>query len=277
MAPVRAFELAPGIRVGGGAPPVVIAGPCVVESLDVCRRIAGTVAELCAGLGFPYVFKASFDKANRTSGSSFRGEGMARGLELLAAIRSEFRIPVLTDIHESGQAATVARAVDILQIPAFLCRQTDLLTAAGETGRPVNIKKGQFMAPEDMGQAVRKVEQTGNHKVLLTERGTTFGYHNLVVDMRGLVIMAELGVPVVFDGTHSVQLPGGQGTCSGGQRQFVAPLVRAAAAVGIDGVFLETHPEPAKALSDGANSLALDELAGVLTSFKAVHEHAHGG
>jgi len=274
MAAARTFELAPGIAVGAGVAPVVIAGPCVVESLEICRRIAGTMAAVCADVGLPYIFKASFDKANRTSGSSFRGEGMEPGLERLAAIRAEFKVPVLTDIHESSQAAVVARVVDVLQIPAFLCRQTDLLIAAGETGRPVNIKKGQFMAPEDMGPALRKVQETGNQRVLLTERGTTFGYHNLVVDMRGLVIMADLGVPVVFDATHSVQLPGGQGSSSGGQRQFVAPLVRAAAAVGVDGLFLETHPEPAKALSDGANSLPLAEMAAILRSFKTIHEHA---
>jgi 2-dehydro-3-deoxyphosphooctonate aldolase (KDO 8-P synthase) len=277
MLATRSFDLASGLRVGGGAPPIVIAGPCVAESLELCRRIAGTAAGICADLGLPYIFKASFDKANRTSGTSFRGKGMDEGLAILAAIRAEFGVPVLTDIHESSQAAAVAQVVDILQIPAFLCRQTDLLLAAAETGRPVNIKKGQFMAPEDMGPAVRKVEQAGNSRILLTERGSTFGYHNLVVDMRALVIMAELGVPVIFDGTHSVQLPGGQGSSSGGQRQFIAPLVRAAAAVGVDGLFLETHPEPAKALSDGANSLSLEELRAVLTSFKAIHEHAHCG
>ncbi len=263
--------------MGGGAPPIVVAGPCVAESLDICRRIAAAAAGLCRELGLPYIFKASFDKANRTSGSSFRGKGLDDGLRILAAIKAEFDVPVLTDIHESSQASAVAEVADILQIPAFLCRQTDLLLAAGETGRPVNIKKGQFMAPEDMGPAVRKVEQTGNTRVLLTERGSTFGYHNLVVDMRSLVIMAELGVPVIFDGTHSVQLPGGAGGSSSGQRQFIAPLVRAAAAVGVDGLFLETHPEPAKALSDGANSLSLEELRHILTSFKAIHEHAHPG
>jgi 2-dehydro-3-deoxyphosphooctonate aldolase (KDO 8-P synthase) len=277
MVTTRSFELAHGIRVGGDAPPIVIAGPCVAESLEVCRRIAGTAAGVCRELGLPYIFKASFDKANRTSGTSFRGRGVDAGLAILAAVKAEFGIPVLTDIHESSQAAPVAAVVDVLQIPAFLCRQTDLLVAAGETGRPVNIKKGQFMAPEDMGPALRKVEETGNSRVLLTERGSTFGYHNLVVDMRSLVIMAELGAPVVFDGTHSVQLPGGQGGSSGGQRQFIAPLVRAAAAVGVAGLFLETHPEPAKALSDGANSLSLEELRAVLTSFKAIHEHARAG
>jgi 2-dehydro-3-deoxyphosphooctonate aldolase (KDO 8-P synthase) len=277
MAAMRSFELAPGLRVGGDALPVIVAGPCVAESLDLCRRIAGTAAAICRDLGLPYIFKASFDKANRTSGTSFRGRGLEEGLAILAAIKAEFGVPVLTDVHESAQVPAVARVVDILQIPAFLCRQTDLLQAAGESGLPVNIKKGQFMAPEDMGPALHKVEQSGNTRVLLTERGSTFGYHNLVVDMRSLVVMAELGVPVLFDGTHSVQLPGGQGSCSGGQRQFIAPLVRAAAAVGVSGLFLETHPEPSQALSDGANSLTLAELRSVLISFKAIHEHAHAG
>jgi 2-dehydro-3-deoxyphosphooctonate aldolase (KDO 8-P synthase) len=274
MAAARSFELASGLRVGRGLPPVVIVGPCMAESLDVCRRVAEAALGICARLGLPYLFKASFDKANRTSGTTCRGPGLDEGLRLLAAIRDEFRVPVLTDIHESAQAARVAEVVDVLQIPAFLCRQTDLLEAAGRTGKPVNIKKGQFMAPEDMGPALRKVEQTGNARVLLTERGTSFGYHNLVVDMRSLVILAGFGVPVVFDATHSVQLPGGQGGTSGGQRQFVAPLVRAAAAVGVDGLFLEAHPDPDQALSDGANSLSLAELPRVLESFKAIHEHA---
>ena len=274
MPTTRLVELGAGVRLGGGTVPVLIAGPCVAESLELCRRIAGTVQALCAELGLPYVFKASFDKANRTSGKAFRGPGLGAGLEILAAIRAEFGVPVLTDVHESAQVAAVAAVVDVLQIPAFLCRQTDLLLAAGETGRPVNLKKGQFLAPEDMGPAVQKIEQTGNRRVLLTERGTSFGYHNLVVDMRSLVIMADLGTPVVFDATHSVQLPGGQGTSSGGQRQFVAPLVRAAAAVGVDGLFLETHPEPAKALSDGANSVPLADLRALLHAFRTIHEHA---
>jgi len=273
MAVPRIVELAPGIRIGPGLPPVVIAGPCMAESMEVCRRVADVAVGVCSRLGLPYVFKASFDKANRTSGAACRGPGIDEGLRLLADIRDEFRVPVLTDIHEASQAAVVAAVVEVLQIPAFLCRQTDLLEAAGRTGKPVNIKKGQFMAPEDMANAVRKVEQTGNSRVLLTERGTCFGYHNLVVDMRSLVIMADLGVPVVFDATHSVQLPGGHGGSSGGQRQFVAPLVRAAAAVGVQGLFLEAHPDPAAALSDGANSLSLTELPDVLRAFKGIHDH----
>jgi 2-dehydro-3-deoxyphosphooctonate aldolase (KDO 8-P synthase) len=192
-------------------------------------------------------------------------------------VRARIGVPVLTDVHEDTPLHEVAEVVDVLQTPAFLCRQTNFIRAVAEVGLPVNIKKGQFMAPEDMGPALHKVEQSGNTRVLLTERGSTFGYHNLVVDMRSLVVMAELGVPVLFDGTHSVQLPGGQGSCSGGQRQFIAPLVRAAAAVGVSGLFLETHPEPSQALSDGANSLTLEELRSVLISFKAIHEHAHAG
>ncbi len=277
MAAMRTVELAPGVCVGTGLPPVVIAGPCMAESLDVCRRVAEAAAETCRRLGLPYVFKASFDKANRTSGLTPRGPGLEEGLRRLAEIRDEFRVPVLTDIHEPSQAAAAACVVDVLQIPAFLCRQTDLLEAAGRTGKPVNIKKGQFMAPEDMGPALRKVEQTGNPRVLLTERGSCFGYHNLVVDMRSLVIMAGLGAPVIFDATHSVQLPGGQGGASGGQRQFVAPLARAAAAVGVAGLFLEAHPDPDRALSDGPNSLPLAELPGVLASFKAIHDCASQG
>ena len=252
--------------------PFVLAGPCVAESLDLCRRVAEVALDRCSSLKLPYVFKASFDKANRTSVSSFRGPGLERGLEILAAVKEEFGIPVITDIHDVAQAEPVARVADILQIPAFLCRQTDLLLAAAATGRPVAVKKGQFMAPEDMGPVVEKVRAGGKGMVMLTERGTSFGYHNLVVDMRGLTIMAGLGVPVVFDATHSVQLPGGRGNSSGGQKEFIAPLVRAAAAVGVNGLFLETHPRPEEALSDGANSLALEQLADVLADFKAIHE-----
>ena len=259
-------------RVGPGEPLLVIAGPCVIEREDLCLRIATHLAELAARLPIQAVFKASFDKANRTSLSSHRGPGMEEGLDILAAIKDEYGIPVLTDIHEPSQAERVAQVVDILQIPAFLCRQTDLLLAAGATGLPVAVKKGQFLAPEDMGPVIEKVRSTGNTHVMLTERGTTFGYHNLVVDMRSLVIMAGLGVPVIFDATHSVQLPGGLGGSSGGQREFIAPLIRAATAVGIDGLFLETHPCPENALSDGANSLPLASLAGILSAFKAIHE-----
>ncbi|OGV69149.1 MAG: 3-deoxy-8-phosphooctulonate synthase [Lentisphaerae bacterium RIFOXYB12_FULL_65_16] len=266
------IELVSGVRIGPGSSLVVIAGPCVIEAEDVCFRIAGHMQEVCGRLGLPYVFKASFDKANRTSVKSFRGLGLHDGLAVLGRIRERFKVPVLTDVHESDQAALVAGVVDVLQIPAFLCRQTDLLVAAGQTGKPVNIKKGQFLAPGDMATAVEKVRSTGNTRVLVTERGTTFGYHNLVVDMRSLVQMAALGVPVVFDATHAVQLPGGQGHASDGQREFVFPLARAAAAVGIHGLFLEVHPNPAEACSDGPNSLPLQDVESVLAKVKAIHE-----
>ena len=233
----------------------VIAGPCVAESKDICLEIAAHMQKLCAEIGFNYIFKASFDKANRSSGESFRGPGMQEGLKILQMVKEKLHLPVLTDIHVGEQAAAIAETADIIQIPAFLCRQTDLLIAAGKTGKVINIKKGQFMAPEDMKGAVEKVRSTGNGKIMLTERGSSFGYHNLVVDMRSLVTMRSLGVPVVFDATHSVQLPGGLGNASGGQREFVRPLARAAAAVGIDVLFMEVHPDPDNALSDGPNSV----------------------
>ena len=270
--PLSQFSILPGGRpVGPGNPLLVIAGPCVAESSAICQEIAGTALEVCRSLGLEYVFKASFDKANRTSIQAFRGPGEAEGLAMLAEVREKFHIPVITDVHEPGQCQEVARTVDMLQIPAFLCRQTDLLLAAAKPGKPVNVKKGQFLAPEDMAPVVQKLESTGNSRILLTDRGTTFGYHNLVVDMRGLAIMRSLGCPVVFDATHSVQLPGGQGTCSGGNREFVPPLARAACAVGIDAIFLEIHPQPEKALSDGANSLRLADLKDLLSSLKEIH------
>ncbi|MDD2404427.1 MAG: 3-deoxy-8-phosphooctulonate synthase [Victivallaceae bacterium] len=250
----------------------LIGGPCMAESFEICQKTAVFLKELCAELDIQYIFKASFDKANRSSGSSVRGPGMKDGLGMLSEIKNSLQIPVLTDVHETIEVEAVARVVDVLQIPAFLCRQTDLLIAAGKTGKVINVKKGQFMAPEDMKGAVEKVRSTGNNKVMLTERGTSFGYHNLVVDMRSLAVMRELGVPVVFDATHSVQLPGGLGNASGGQRQFVYPLARAAAAVGIDVLFTEVHPNPEVALSDGANSLNFDEARTVLTGVKAIYE-----
>lgn len=268
---LKNFEILPGIPVGPGAPLLILAGPCVAESPSICQEIAGTALEVCRSLGLNYVFKASFDKANRTSIDSFRGPGEEAGLEMLRQVKEKFGIPVITDVHEPGQCAQAASVVDMLQIPAFLCRQTDLLLAAARTGKPVNVKKGQFLAPEDMAGVVKKINSAGNERVLLTDRGTTFGYHNLVVDMRGLVIMRNLGCPVVFDATHSVQLPGGNGTSSGGNREFVPPLARAACAVGIDALFLETHPVPEKALSDGANSLRLSDLKDLLVSMKELH------
>ncbi len=272
MTHLASFSILPnGLPVGPGNPLLVIAGPCVAESLEVCREIAGTALEACRSLDLPYVFKASFDKANRTSINSFRGPGLAAGLEILRKIREEFQVPVITDVHEPAQCAEAAKVVDMLQIPAFLCRQTDLLAAAAATGKPVNVKKGQFLAPEDMRGVVGKLEASGNPRILLTDRGTTFGYHNLVVDMRGLAVMRSLGCPVVFDATHSVQLPGGNGTSSGGNREFVPVLARAACAVGIDGLFLETHPRPEEALSDGANSLRLSDLKDLLAIMKEIH------
>lgn len=234
----------------------LIAGPCVIESAEHCHFLADSISKLVG----PFIFKASFDKANRSSIHSYRGPGIKEGLQILASIRAK-GIPVLTDIHEAAQADEAAASVDILQIPAFLCRQTDLLLAAGRTGKTVNVKKGQFVAPGDMRNVVEKIRSTGNNNIVLTERGSSFGYNNLVVDMRGLKIMRDLGVPVIFDATHSVQTPGAQGTTSGGNPEFIPTLAKAATAAGIDGVFIETHENPAMALSDGANALPLHELA----------------
>ncbi len=258
------------VEIGGGNPIALIAGPCVIESEDLCREVARQVKGICQDLCIGYVFKASFDKANRLSISSFRGPGLEKGLEVLARIKSEFGIPVLTDIHETWQSEPVAEVVDIIQIPAFLCRQTDLLMAAAKTGKPVNIKKAQFLAPSDVRNLVEKAKSVGNDNILLTERGTTFGYGNLVVDMRSFVIMRETGCPVVFDATHSVQKPGGLGTATGGDPQFVPHLVRAACAVGIDALFLEVHPNPKEALSDAATMLQLSSLRSVLEQAKAI-------
>jgi 2-dehydro-3-deoxyphosphooctonate aldolase (KDO 8-P synthase) len=249
---------------------VLIAGPCAIEDEALTLRIAGFLKRLAADLGIGLVFKASYDKANRTSVTSFRGPGMAEGLRILARVKAEFDLPVISDIHDLSQVAPAAEVLDIIQIPAFLCRQTDLLVAAGETGKIINIKKGQFMAPWDMANTVGKVESTGNDKILLTERGASFGYNNLVTDMRSLVIMRETGFPVVFDATHSVQLPGGAGASSGGQRQYVGALSRAAAATGIDGLFWEVHENPEKALCDGPNSLPLQDLQRLLEPILAI-------
>jgi 2-dehydro-3-deoxyphosphooctonate aldolase (KDO 8-P synthase) len=251
----------------GGEKPVLFAGPCAVESYDICLEIGTKVKEWAEKNGFSYVFKASFDKANRTSSGSFRSIGMDKSLEVLQRVGQALNIPLVTDIHESYQAKEVAEVVDVLQIPAFLCRQTDLLIAAAETGKAVKIKRGQFMAPEDMQFAVKKVRSAGNENVCLTERGFSLGYHNLVVDMRGLPIMRQFA-PVVFDITHSVQQPGGQGGTSGGQREFAPFLARAAASTGIDGFFIETHPEPAKALSDGPNLIPLHRMGDFLFMLK---------
>jgi len=263
------LEIDPQIQIGEGQPLALIAGPCVIESEEHVRRMAVAIGKIAG----PYVFKASFDKANRTSVSSYRGPGIKEGLRILKSVH-DTGTPVLTDIHEPAQAELAADAVDILQIPAFLCRQTDLLVAAGRTGRIVNIKKGQFVAPNDIQHAAEKVASTGNSKILITERGSSFGYNNLVVDMRGLAIMRGFCWPVVFDATHSVQLPGASGTVSGGQPQFIAPLSRAAVAAGCDAVFVEVHESPERALSDGANALRLDLLAPLWSKLRAIHQLA---
>lgn len=258
------------VTFGGDQPFVLIAGPCVMEGEEHTLDIARQLLELKNELGIQVVFKASFDKANRTSISAFRGPGLDEGLRILAKVRQQTGLPVLSDIHDVSQVEAASEVLDILQIPAFLCRQTDLLLAAGHSGKVVNIKKGQFLAPWDMANAVAKVSSTGNNRIMLTERGTTFGYNNLVVDMRALAIMRDMGCPVVFDATHAVQLPGGGGDSSGGQRQFVAALSRAAVAIGIDGLFWEVHPDPDRALCDGANSLPLAQVKTVLQELLAI-------
>jgi 2-dehydro-3-deoxyphosphooctonate aldolase (KDO 8-P synthase) len=258
------------IPVGGGSPLVLIAGPCVVEDRDMIFRTAIRIRQEAAAVGMPVIFKASYKKANRTSGGSFRGLDMDQALRILDDVRRETGLPVLTDVHSETEVAAAAQAVDVLQIPAFLCRQTELLEAAGKSGKPVNIKKGQFMAPADMKHAAEKVAQTGNPNVMLTERGTSFGYNNLVVDMRSLVIMRRTGYPVVLDVTHSLQLPGGNEHTSGGQPEFIFPIARAGAAVGIDGVFIETHPDPKNAMSDAATQLDLNQLGPLLAQIRAV-------
>lgn len=271
----RTVTVSDHVALGGGLPFALIAGPCVIESRELVREIAASVKATCDALGIAYIFKASFDKANRTAGSAFRGQGLSEGLEILAGIREEFGVPVLTDVHEPGHCAAAAEVVDILQIPAFLSRQTDLLVAAGETGKVVNVKKGQFMAPWDITNAVKKIQDTGNERVLVCERGVSFGYNTLVVDFRALPQMAQAtGCPVVFDATHSVQQPGGLGTASGGQREFIPHLARAAAAVGVDAFFLEVHPEPAKALSDAATMLPLADLPALLKTLQAISRAA---
>ncbi len=250
---------------------IVIAGPCVIESEGLCMEVASSLVKVCSKLGVTYIFKASFDKANRTSGKSFRGLGMEKGLGILARVRAALGVPVLTDVHTAEQAEAAARVVDVLQIPAFLCRQTDLITAAVRTGKIVNIKKGQFLSPAEMGQVVRKAEEARGRKLMLTERGTTFGYNNLVADMRSMPIMRRFGYPVIFDATHSVQLPGGGGDKSGGQREFAPVLARCAVVAGANGVFIETHPEPDKALSDGPNMIPLREMAELIRDLEKLH------
>ena len=254
----------------------LIGGPCVIESEEIACQVASFLKDTCERLSIPFVFKSSYDKANRTSALSYRGPGLDKGLGILAHIRDKYRIPVLTDVHTPADVEPVSQVVDILQIPAFLARQTDLVMAAGRTGKPVNLKKAQFLSPHDMGQVINKVRETGNEHILLTERGSQFGYNNLVVDMRSIQIMADFGCPVVFDATHSVQLPGAQGTSSGGERRFVPALARAAVAAGAHGIFIETHPEPDKALCDGPNSLQLEETAGLLESLVRIFDIVNG-
>jgi 2-dehydro-3-deoxyphosphooctonate aldolase (KDO 8-P synthase) len=264
--PVTIGELA----IGGGRPLVLIAGPCVIENEAHATALAGYLAATAGRIGIPFIFKASFDKANRTSGTSFRGPGLDEGLRILAGIKSAHRVPILTDIHEPAQARPAAAVADVLQIPAFLSRQTDLIVAAAETGCAVNIKKGQFLAPDDMRHAVDKCVAAGNRRVIVTERGTSFGYHNLVVDMRGFPIMRGLGVPVVFDVTHSLQLPGGGDGVTAGLAEYIEPLGSAGVAAGVDGIFLEVHEDPARARSDAQNALRLDRLEPLLRRLMAI-------
>ncbi len=263
MQPSREIAVGP-LRIGANQPLVLIAGPCVIESEAHCTLVAERLAQVAAEKKIPLIFKASYDKANRSSLSSYRGPGLTEGLRILRKIKERFGLPILTDVHETSQVAPAAEVCDVLQVPAFLSRQTDLLVAAGKSGRAVNLKKGQFLSPWEMANAVEKIASTGNDRVLLTERGTSFGYQNLVVDMRSFPILRKLGCPVVFDVTHSVQLPGGEGTSSGGQPEFIEPLACAGTAVGVDGLFLEVHDNPPKALSDGSNALPLDELGRLL-------------
>jgi len=266
---MKTREIAVGnVRIGGGQPLFLIAGPCVIESEAHAMKMAESIQRIAGEHGVPYIFKASYDKANRSSLKSFRGPGLDEGLRVLAKIKQQFKLPILADVHEVGQVAPAAKVCDVLQIPAFLARQTDLLVAAGKTGCAVNLKKGQFLSPWEMTNAVEKVASTGNEKIIVTERGTSFGYQNLVVDVRSFPILRKMGYPVVFDVTHSVQLPGEQGNSSGGQPEFIEPLARAGVAAGVDGVFLEVHDNPGKALSDGANALPLERLGRLLEKLK---------
>jgi 2-dehydro-3-deoxyphosphooctonate aldolase (KDO 8-P synthase) len=266
-----------GVAVGNALPFTLIAGPCQIESTAHAEEVAAELADICAGLGIGLIYKSSYDKANRTSIGGKRGVGMAKGLAILAGIRERFGVPVLTDVHDASQCGPAAEAVDVLQIPAFLCRQTDLLIAAGETGRVVNVKKGQFLAPWDMANVAAKVASTGNEQILLTERGASFGYNTLVTDFRALPVMAATGYPVVFDATHSVQQPGGQGNASGGQREFAPVLARAALAVGVAAVFIETHPDPDHAPSDGPVMIPLREMPALLARLQGFDRLAKVG
>ena len=264
------------VRIGGKAPIALITGPCQLESRDHTMFMAEAIAKACAPTGTGFIFKASYDKANRSSISTQRGIGMDEGLKILAEVRDAFGCPVLTDVHDAAQCAPAGEVVDVIQIPAFLCRQTDLLLAAGKTGRAINVKKGQFLAPWDMGNVAEKIASTGNENIMLCDRGTSFGYNTLVSDFRGLPIMAQTGYPVVFDATHSVQQPGGQGTTSGGQREFAPVLARAACAVGVSALFIETHQDPDNAPSDGPNMIPVDQMADLIANLRAFDALAKG-
>ena len=260
------------ILVGPGQPFLFIAGPCVLESAVLAREVAAALKDIAERLSISFVFKSSFDKANRTSATAFRGPGLTEGLKVLEEIKREFGIPILSDVHRISEIPAAARVLDIIQIPAFLCRQTDVIVEVAKSGRPVNVKKGQFLAPWDMANVVDKITSAGNHRILITERGTMFGYNNLVVDFRGFMIMRQTGYPVIFDATHSVQLPGGAGKSSGGQREYAPMLARAAVAAGVDGVFMEVHPNPEQALCDGPNALQLDTIHNLLSRLKTIHQ-----
>lgn len=261
-----------GVNIGEGSLPVIIAGPCVIENEDITFYTAERLKMICSKVGLSLIFKSSFDKANRSSLSSYRGPGLDKGLRVLSDVKTKFNVPVISDVHLIEQIRPAAEVLDVLQLPAFLCRQTDLILALSNTGRPANIKKGQFLAPWEMKNIIDKFVSTGNKQLLLTERGSSFGYNNLVVDFRSFPIMRSFGYPVIFDVTHSLQLPGGQGTSSGGQREFAAPMARAAAAIGVDGFFMEVHPDPDKAPCDGPNMIKLDEVEKMLKTIKEIHK-----
>jgi 2-dehydro-3-deoxyphosphooctonate aldolase (KDO 8-P synthase) len=264
------------ITIGRGEPLALISGPCVIEDYETTRDIAAALKEITCGLNVPFVLKASYDKANRTSVSSFRGPGLDNGLKILAEIKKEFDVPILSDVHRISEIPAAARVLDIIQIPAFLCRQTDVIAEVARSGKVVNIKKGQFLAPWDIANVVEKITASGNHNILITERGTMFGYNNLVVDFRGFMIMRQTGYPIIFDATHSVQLPGGAGTSSGGQRDYAPMLAKAAVAAGVDGIFMEVHRDPDRARCDGPNSLKLDTIEDLLSRLKSIHETING-
>jgi 2-dehydro-3-deoxyphosphooctonate aldolase (KDO 8-P synthase) len=264
------------VEIGGGGLLLIIAGPCVIENEDIALETAKRLKGICKKVGLPFVFKSSYDKANRSSLKSFRGPGLKKGLKILSDIREKLNIPVISDIHSAGEVGPASGVLDALQIPAFLSRQTDLIVAASKTGKPVNIKKGQFLAPWDVKYLIDKFVSSGNEKLIITERGSSFGYNNLVVDMRGFPIMRSFGYPVIFDVTHSLQLPGGKGGSSGGQREFAGPLMRAAVAAGVDGLFMEVHPDPDKALCDGPNMIPLGEVEGMLKVVKKIYEAVRG-